>query len=158
MQISITTADKSDLNAILFLFTETIKNSGHKYYSEKQLAAWAAGANNLPRWQKALQNQYFILAKADEKLLGFASLENNNYIDFLFVHHNYQRQGIAQKLYENIVCQAQNNHAAQITSDVSKIALPFFKTQGFTVLREQTKPINGVEITNYKMVLKLDEK
>jgi putative acetyltransferase len=133
------------------LFVETISTICQHDYSPEQIKAWTSSIENTQRWTDKINSQYFPIAEIDNKIVGFASLENNDYLDFLYVHKDYQRQGIAKLLYSEIEKEAIRRKAVALHADVSKTAKPFFEKQGFKTVAPQTKVIQGVEIINYKM-------
>ncbi|WP_340113695.1 GNAT family N-acetyltransferase [Maribellus mangrovi] len=146
----ITPAKAIDLDEILTLFVDTINKVCARDYSPKQRSAWTAGAKNTERWKKKLNRQYFVVARLEETLVGFASLENN-YIDFLFVHKDFQGHGIAGKLLDVLEQKASESNIEKLVSDVSLIARPFFERAGFEVIQEQNKLIRGENLINYRM-------
>ncbi|WP_167614095.1 GNAT family N-acetyltransferase [Maribellus sediminis] len=152
--ITISAASAMDVEAILALFVDTINTVCAKDYTPEQRAVWTAGAQNTERWLKKLEQHYFIVARLEETLVGFASLENN-YIDFLFVHKDFQNRGIARNLYKGLLQKAFETNVETLTSDVSLTARPFFEKMGFVVIRKQDNPTRGVNLTNFRMELKL---
>lgn len=78
-------------------------------------------------------------------------MDKNIYIDFMYVHKDYQRQGIAETLLLAIEDKAGNAGTTTITSDISKTARPFFERKGYKVIKEQINIRQGIEIINYKM-------
>lgn len=141
----------TDLDEIKELFTATITTVCTNDYTPEQIAVWASTVENSHRWYDAVAGQLFLLAEMDDKIVGFASLDNNTYIDFMYVHKDYQRQGIAETLMEELENEARDLGVTAITSDVSKTAKPFFEKIGFVVITEQLNLRKGVEIVNYKM-------
>ncbi|MGY5355439.1 GNAT family N-acetyltransferase [Wenyingzhuangia sp. IMCC45467] len=107
------------------------------------------------KWKHAIQNEYFLVAEKTDIIVGLASLINNNYINFMFVHKNYLHQGIASLLYNNILVAAKKQHSHQLSADVSITAIPFFEAKDFKVIKENINIINDVEIINYHMILKI---
>lgn len=83
--------------------------------------------------------------------------ENNYYLDFLYVHKDHQRQGIADKLYSEIEKEAIKRGETVLHSDVSETARNIFLKKGFKTIAPQTKIINGVEIKNYKMAKQIND-
>ena len=154
-EITIRLANISDLTEIQEMFVDTIATICKDDYSPEQIKAWTSSIENTQRWTDILTLQYFLIAELDNKIVGYISLHNNNYIDLLYVHRDYQRQGIADKLYFEIEKEAICNKGTFLHSDVSKTARPFFEKKGFIVLKEQTNIRQGVEIINYKMTKKL---
>ncbi|WP_310588054.1 GNAT family N-acetyltransferase [Emticicia sp. BO119] len=120
-------------------------------YTDEQLKVWASGVENVSRWQSRLAQQYVLVAEINNTIAGFCTLDKGTYLDFLYIHKDYQRHGIAYELYNVIESEARQQNQTKLTSDVSKTARPFFETMGFCVLSERTLIKHGVELNNYKM-------
>ena len=145
----------NDIKELQSLFVETISVICKVDYDEEQIEIWTSSIKKQDRWLDILTNQYLLVAEDNEKILGFCSLDKENYLDFLYVHKDHQRQGIANKLYVEIEKEVTRKEQKIITSDVSKTALPFFEKVGFEVITEQTVEIEGVKLINYKMTKKI---
>ncbi|PKL85934.1 MAG: GNAT family N-acetyltransferase [Ignavibacteriae bacterium HGW-Ignavibacteriae-1] len=154
-KISIRHSKLSDLAEIQRMFVDTISAICKVDYSPEQIKVWTSSIENTQRWIDKLSSQYFLIAELDNKIVGFASLGNNDYLDFLYVHKDYQRQGIADRLYNDIEAEAIRKESKVLTSDVSITAKAFFEKKGFRTIQKQTKIIKNIEIVNYKMVKKL---
>ena len=154
-KILIRHARPNDLTAIQELFVDTIEAVCRYDYSPEQIAVWTSSIENTKRWTDKLMKQYFLIAEIDNRIVGFASLENNEYFDFMYVHKDYQRQGIADNLYSEIEAKAIKHGATLLTSDVSITARPFFEKKGFKIMAEQRNDIKCVEVINYKMIKEL---
>jgi putative acetyltransferase len=150
-KISIRLARMSDLAEIQKMFVDTISAICKDDYSSKQIKVWTSSIENTPLWTDKLTSQYFLVAELDNKIVGYCSLSNNDYLDLLYVHKDYQRQGIADQLFSEIEKEAIKKNGTVLHSDVSKTARPFFEKKGFQILKEQTNVRQGVEIINYKM-------
>ena len=83
--MEIRTAIPSDAEELIELSQSSILKTCREDYTQPQLKAWANGINRPNRFKEAIKNQYFIVAEIDNEIVGFASLENGNYIDFLYV-------------------------------------------------------------------------
>ncbi len=141
----------SDLAEMQKLFVETIQSVCKNDYNPNQINAWVSGAENTQRWIDVIEKQFVLLAIIENKIVGFGTLKENNYIDFFFIHKDYQRQRIANKIFTELELEAKKNHSKIITSDISVTAKPFFEKKGFVVKMEQKNMVKGVEIINYKM-------
>lgn len=146
----------SDLNEMQELFIQTIQSVCKNDYNPDQIKAWSSGVENTKRWIDVIETQFVLLVIIQDKIAGFGTLKDNNYIDFFFIHKDFQRQGIAQKILNQLEPEAKNHHSKIITSDVSITAKPFFKKNGFFVKAEQKNIVSGVEIINYKMEKELN--
>lgn len=152
MQPVIIQAQAKHLPAVQQLFRQTIERVSVQHYTPEQVAVWASGADDDKQWQNRLNDQYFILAMVDEEPVGFSSLqEHTGYLDMLFVHHNFQGQGIATLLLKHIIAQAKEKDVPEITTEASITAKPLFEKMGFVVLEVQDKQHKGLVFRNYKM-------
>ena len=144
-------ATSEDLPEMKQLFRDTIREVNRHHYNEDQIREWVAGSDNMERWAKVVENQQVFIAMEEERIIGFISLENSNYIDFLFVHKDFQGKGVARQLYNKIENVAIQNQSKELSSDVSITARPFFEKVGFIVEEDQVVVRNGVQIPNFKM-------
>lgn len=108
LDITIRFGQLSDLEILQFLFLETINSTCQKDYTKEQLEAWISGVENKERWVNIITNQYLLIAENNDVIVGFCSLDNGSYIDSLFIHKDFQRQGIAHTLYLAIEKEAKN--------------------------------------------------
>ncbi|MEM6842540.1 MAG: GNAT family N-acetyltransferase [Bacteroidota bacterium] len=149
--IKIRRATLLDLSEIQPLFVETIRQVTQRDYEPAQLEAWASSVHNRLRWRAAIMNQYFLVAALEDVIVGFGSLDQGNYIDFLYVHKDYQRKGIANTIYQVLEQEAIRARQTEMTTYASKTACPFFLARGFDIVKENKNQIREVEIINYRM-------
>ena len=142
----------NDLPELQELFAGTIREVCKSHYSSEQIAVWISTIENSQRWIDMLSHQFVLVALDGDKITGFCTLKGSNYIDFLYVHKDYQRQGIAHRLFRDIEEEAKKGRQTQLTSDVSKTARPFFEKMGFSVMAEQTVERQGIKLINFKMI------
>jgi putative acetyltransferase len=91
-------ADEKDIENIAQLFYETINVVNKKDYSDEQIIAWSGNAKNLEMWSDLIKKQHFLVAQKGYTIIGFASLDVNHCVDFMYVHKDFQGQQIATKL------------------------------------------------------------
>lgn len=151
MKITTRRTAPEDLEELQALFVETIRATCSNDYNKDQINAWTASVENIDRWNRLISHQYSIIAEIDSKIVGLAALDDPEYLDFLYVHKDYQRKGIANILYDEMKLESLHQGHYKLISDVSITAKPFFESKGFEVVKENKKEIRGVEITNYRM-------
>ncbi|SFD25831.1 GNAT family N-acetyltransferase [Flavobacterium phragmitis] len=141
----------SDLTEMQELYIDTIKSVCKNDYNPEQIEAWIYGVNNKERWIEVIETQFVLLAIIGDKIVGYGTLENGNYIDFFYIHKDFQRKGIADKILAKLELEAQKQYSKIITSDISITARPYFEKKGYIVKAEQKNIRLGVELINYKM-------
>ena len=83
-----------------------------------------------------------------ESIVGFADMDGSGYLDRLYVHRDFQRQGVAAALCDALEAASA---AETLTAHVSRTAKPFLEHRGWRVIREQTVFRRGVALTNFVM-------
>ncbi len=147
-----TTATFADISELKQLYKNTILAINKKDYTIEEIEDWASCGNDNQQWLKLINTYHLILVENEEgDVVGFASISDEGYLHTLFVHKDYQRQGIATLLYKTVEELAQHKQIAKITAEVCITAHPFFEKQGFIVDEEQRKKANQLYLTNYKM-------
>lgn len=134
------------------LFVKTVKNICCDDYTPEQIKVWISGIENTQRWISIVDSQALLVAEEASKIIGFISLESGNYIDMLYIHTDYQRKGIAFRLFSEMENIAKQNNIKELYSNVSITAKPFFEKLGFVVIREQQVILKSIPLTNYKMI------
>ena len=87
-----------------------------------------------------------LVAIENSIIVGFGDIDSTGYLDRLYVHKDYQKQGIASAL-----CDKLENGFTKITTHASITAKPFFLHRGYKVVKEQQVERNGIFLTNYVM-------
>jgi len=149
--IEIRVANDSDVNEITNLFYETIQNINRKDYPQDEIDDWSSWYADIDKWKETISQQFFIVAIIDNVVVGFSSLATDGYLDFMFVHKDYQKQGIAKQLLRAIEEKAVLQNNKQIYSDVSITARSFFESKGYIVEKEQLKKSRYKELVNFRM-------
>ncbi len=153
--IELRTAVFEDIPAIVEMYRATVHTINAKDYTPAQIKVWADGAVNYPSWEKAIKEQYFVMAEIDCKLAGFSSIAKDGYLDFMYVSKDYQRCGVANTLLTEIERNAAEQKNPEIYSHVSKTAKGFFQKMGYEH-REDIKDLyKGELFINALMVKKL---
>ncbi len=150
--ITLRTAVEDDIPAIGALYTETVRNVNSIDYPAEQIDVWSLSGHDSERWKKHVAEQYFVLALIDDVIAGFGSIDPNGYLDFMYVHKDYQRMGVAKALLGEIERKAVEQKNPQIYSHVSKTARGFFEKFGYKHVRDLNDPYKGVIFINNLMV------
>ena len=141
-----------DYPSVKEVFRACIDQGPEEFYSEEQRSAWKESIENKERWHRKMRDDYFLIAENESgSAIGFASLSWDGYLDTLYVHPDFQRQKVAQALYDSIEKEARNKNYDRIYSDASHWAKPFFEANGFLEIAENEVERKGIKLTNFRM-------
>ncbi len=156
MELRLRRARSGDRNQIVHIFRQSIEGIPESIYTLEQKEAWIQKGLQLPeRWLEKIEKQFFIVALQNKTVVGFGSLELPGYIDYLFVSPDFQKMGIASKILEELERMVIDLQASELQTDSSKAALPFFRSHGFEIVREQHKFVSNIDIVNYRLIKRL---
>jgi putative acetyltransferase len=149
--IKIRTLKKGDELELWQLKVNTIKKVNIKDYSQEQLNVWAPDEYNPEKWLKRVYGMNPSIAEIDGKIVGFADIQDDGYIDHFFCHNEFQGQGVGKILMQNLMNKGKEKSIPRIYSHVSITAKPFFERFGFHVVKQQAMNIGNQALTNYVM-------
>lgn len=132
---------------LIQLFYDTVHTINAKDYSKKQLNAWATKNTDPEKWNHSLTEHYTIVAIEDEIIVGFGDIDQTGYIDRLFVHKNYQRQGVATAICD----QLEQTAKGKVYTHASITAKPFFEKRGYKVIKKQEIKKQNIVLINFIM-------
>ena len=143
--------EPNDCSELAELFYNTVHIINATDYSKTQLNAWAIGTINMSDWDKSFSVHNTVVAEIEDIIVGFGDMDDSGYLDRLYVHSNYQRKGIATAILNELEQQAFVDGISHFTTHASITAIPFFKQQGYQIVRENKVVRSGVELTNFIM-------
>jgi putative acetyltransferase len=123
-------------------------------YARDQVDAWARtgfSADESAAWGAEREASQTIVAIEGGKVIGFSDLLDGRVLDMLYVDPVFKRRGVATALFARVLSLAEEAGIANLETDASITARPFFERHGFVVVAEQTPRVRGVEMTNFKM-------
>ncbi|MCW2285772.1 putative acetyltransferase [Rhodoblastus acidophilus] len=135
MAVALRPALPADAPALAALFRASVEVLGAEDYSEAQVEAWSALADDEAEFAKKLASKLTIVALADGALAGFAALKGTDVLDMLYVHPNFSRRGVASTLCDALEKLAAARHAKKLTVDASDSAEKFFARRGYVAQR-----------------------
>lgn len=138
----------SDIKEMAELFYNTVHTVNAEDYTGEQLDAWADGNPDLVKWDQSFQAHQTLIAEENDRIVGFADIDRTGYLDRLYVHREYQGQGIATLLCDLLEELTEGN---VITVHASITAKPFFERRGYRTVKRQQVERRGILLTNYIM-------
>ena len=130
------------------IYYDTIHTVNAADYTKAQLDAWATGNVDLNVWNEYFLARHSFVAELDEKIVGFADMDDTGYLGRLYVHHRHQGMGIGKALCD----------AVEKAVDVSKYTLhssitakPFYEKLGYRTVEMRQMPRKDQFITIFVM-------
>lgn len=143
---------QSDAVELKNLFQNTVLAINRRDYSQAEVEDWASCGDDLSNIEDMIKTHYFIVAvNQQSEIVGFSSITPQGYLHSMFVHKDFQGEGIATMLLNEIEQYAITNGIIRITSEVSLTARPFFEKKGYIVEEEQKRKANKLSLTNFWM-------
>ena len=91
-----------DLEEIVQPFYETIQTVNRKDYSQEQVEVWSNRCENLRKNKTFFEKLYTVVAVEGEKIIGYGNIDRTGYLDHLFVHKDFQNQGVATAICDEL--------------------------------------------------------
>lgn len=144
---------RNDTATVYQLFYDTVHSVNLQHYTPEEVEAWVPSHTpDLDQWQQRLLKQHTLLAEIDGQLAGFANLEEDGCnIDMVYTHKDFQGQGVATALVDQLELQVLDNGGDRIQLAASITARPFFEKRGYQLVRENEVLRLGVVLRNFIM-------
>lgn len=141
---------RQDLKEMILLFHNTVQKINSKDYGPAQVNVWAKSIDTIDEnvWHQQFDSSNSFVAIKDDQIVGFINIYNNGYLDKLYVHHDYQQQGIATALCD--IAESVITNSIKVDSSIT--AYKFFLNRGYKLQTEEQKIINHVVLTRYKLI------
>lgn len=154
-QVNLRCYEPSDCEQLMQLFYDTVHTVNARHYSARQLAVWAPLQPDQARWHHSLSQHYSIVAEVEGVIIGFGDMDYTGYLDRLYVHRDYQRQGVATRIVKHLEMYAKKIGADKIWTASSITAVPAFQSFGYVLQEQQQVERAGETLINYRMVKQL---
>ena len=141
----------ADCPLLAQLFYDTVHTVNARDYSPAQLAAWATGSVDLAAWNRSFLQHHTLVAIDADQIVGFGDMDQDGFLDRLYVHHAFQRRGVARAILQQLEEQAKARGVTRFTTHASITARPFFERFGYVVLQSNEVVRAGISLTNYTM-------
>ena len=148
MNINIRKYKSTDIKKVTELFYDTVHTVNAKDYTKEQLSVWAKKELDLAIWNSSLLSHNSYVAEINNTIVGFGDIDETGYLDRLFVHKDYQRQGIG-----TLICNKLESviKIDTISVHASITAKPFFENRGYKIIKLQEVEREGLLLKNYIM-------
>jgi putative acetyltransferase len=155
-EIEVRKVRKGEEKELWELFYNTVHNVNTQDYDENQISAWAPDDFDVDIAIRKFREIDPFVALKEGKIIGYADIQSDGYIDHFYCHHEFQGQGVGRTLFATLEKVADENNINKMYSNVSITARPFFEAMGFSVEKEQFIQLGDQKLKNYRMVRKQD--
>ena len=142
---------EGDAPALRAVFASAIHGTASAYYTAEQCAVWAPAEYDAAGWAERIAAIAPFVADDAGRILGYADVQDDGYIDHFFVAAEAGRRGVGSALMRRIHDAAAARDVTALYSNVSLAAQPFFKKWGFAIEAVQQVEVRGVTMTNARM-------
>lgn len=139
-----------DCPEIIQLFYDTVHTINQKDYNSAQLEVWAPENIDTAAWNTSLSQNYTLVVESNHTIIGFGDMDDKGYLDRLFVHKDFQGQGIGAMIATEFEKYAKERNLA-IATEASITAKGFFEKRGYQVLKQQGVKRGEYTLTNFIM-------
>ena len=146
---------QGDEKELYGVFYNTIRKVNIGDYSEEQVAAWAPDDIDMDFVSRKFRDIDPFVAVKDGRIIGYADIQADGYIDHFYCHYQFQGQGVGRSLFSTLENKAKESSIVSMYSNVSITARPFFEAMGFSVEKEQLVTVGDQQLKNYRMVRSL---
>ncbi len=136
-----------DADQIGQLIFDTVRSININDYSQEQVEAWAPDSQIFRTYPES----FAYVAEIDGKIVGFANITPEGYLNRFYTHKDYQGQGMGSLLLTQIEEKAKLLQLPVIRTEASITAKPFFLSKGWIVKEQQTVFLRGLSFINFKM-------
>lgn len=130
------------------IFRDSIEELTADDYSEAQQEAWASTADDVGDFAAKLLGQLTLVATLEGSPVGFASLEDKDKIDMLYVHPAATGQGVGAMLVEALEKLAGARGVTKLAVDASDSARAFFEKRGYVAQQRNSISIGDEWLAN----------
>lgn len=105
----------------------------------------------LDAWSTSLRQNITYVAEINGYIVGFSDMTLEGHLDRLYVHKDFQGQGVASALVNKLEMKARELGLHEMDTEASITARPFFERQGYQLMMKQNVERKGVLLVNYRM-------
>jgi putative acetyltransferase len=155
LRVDIRAFQPADLPALWRVFHASVHGLTGVHYNSAQRAAWAPDEGFTPEWAARVAANIPWVAERDGRIVGFADLQPDGFIDTFFVAPEAAGRGVGSALMATLLARADALGLSEVRAHVSLTAQPFFIRHGFEIEATQTVHLRGQCFANARMVRRI---
>lgn len=146
---------EDEVEAVWTVFSASTRVSVARDYHPDLIERWAPADRDMDEWGQRLKTKNPLVAVVEERVVGFAEIEETGYIDCFYVHPDFQGQGVGKALLATVEAVAIEAGAEKVFARVSVTARTFFEQMGFKVDEAWNHIVIGLPAPQFGMSKRL---
>ena len=152
MDLNIRSCAEGEAPALAQVFHRAVHEGAATRYTQDERMAWSPDVPAGASWEERLGGSETVVAEQAGRPVGFMSLDmSRGYLDLAFVAPEVMGRGVAALIYAVVEGRARSAGLTRLTAEASLLAEPFFRRQGWRVVKRQNVERLGVELSNTLM-------
>lgn len=116
-----------EVDAVWAVFSASTRISVARDYHPDLIERWAPADRDMNQWGQRLEAKNPFVAVVENRIVGFAEIEESGFIDCFYVHPDFQGKGIGKALLATVEKVAIEEGAERLFANVSVTARTFFE-------------------------------
>lgn len=137
--------------ALWALYAETTHAVVAQAYTPAQVERWAPADADTDASAERLARTNPLVAVEGGRAVGFAELEPDGHLDYVYAYHEWQGRGVGTALLHAVEAEARRAGLDVLHAEVSLTAAAFFRARGFEVTGEREPVVCGAPAKQYLM-------
>jgi putative acetyltransferase len=134
------------------VFHRAVRRGTGGHYSLVQRMAWSPRPGDGADWHARLSGIETVVAERPAGPVGFMALNaQESFVDFAYVDPSVRGQGVGAALYAVIEGRARVLGLSGLQTEASRVAEPFFRARGWSVLNRQVVKRRWIGLPNALM-------
>lgn len=149
--MKIRVATTSDIPELATVYRHSVEAIAPQRYSSEQVEAWTCFPSDTESFRNFILEPTTFVAETEGMILGFSGVEENGHITSLYVHGDYNRQGIGSLLLGIVIKYAKSHKIPRLYTEASEFSCALFKKFGFQIYDTEEVMRKGVYFKRYLM-------
>ena len=150
-QMEIRRYSRGEEAAIWQVYFAATRASVARDYHAELIERWAPVNQDMDAWADRLGEKNPFVAVVERRIVGMAEIEGDGFIDYFYVHPDWQGRGVGKALLTRLETEAEKLGVKRIYADVSVTAKEFFLARGFRIVEAKENVILGHPAPNFRM-------
>lgn len=131
-------------------FAATHESNARDYHCEL-IERWAPHDQDMKQWADRLASTNPFVTIVEGQIVGMAEIATDGFIDYFYVHPQWQGRGIGKALLAVVESEAARLGVSLVYANVSITAKSFFLSRGFYITEAKSNVILGHPAPNFRM-------